>query len=61
MAQKTRWGAAAAVASLVVGGLAVAASPQAQAADWQRCLDGPRDRQAVFSRAADVSGVPADV
>ncbi len=61
MVHRNRWGAAAAVASLVVGGLALVAAPQAQAADWNRCLDGPRDRQAVFARAAQVSGVPQQV
>ena len=33
----------------------------AQATDWSRCLHGPADRQAVFDRAAERSGVPASV
>jgi N-acetyl-anhydromuramyl-L-alanine amidase AmpD len=41
--------------------MALVATPQAQAADWGRCLHGSRDRQAVFDRAADVSGVPVEV
>jgi hypothetical protein len=61
MAHRNRWGTAAAVAALITGGLAVAAAPRAQAADWNRCLDGPRDRQATFARAAAVSGVPENV
>ena len=61
MVHRNRWGAVVAAASLVAGGLALVAAPQAQAADWSRCLDGSRDRQAVFDRAAAVSGVPAKV
>ena len=61
MVHRNRWGAVVAAASLVAGGLALVAAPQAQAADWSRCLDGSRDRQAVFDRAADVSGVPVKV
>ena len=62
MTHRYRWGSAAAVASLIVGGLALTAAPQAaQAADWSRCLNGSSDRQAVFARAADVSGVPQKV
>jgi len=61
MAHWNRWGAATAVGSLVIGGLALAATPSAQAADWGSCLDGPRDRQAVFARAAAISGVPQNV
>ena len=60
MTHRTSW-AAAAAASLIAGGLAFVAAPQAQAADWSRCLDGPTDRQAVFDRAAEVSGVPEQV
>jgi hypothetical protein len=61
MAHRNRWGAATAAAALITGGLALVAAPQAQAADWNSCLQGPRDRQAVFSRAAATSGVPATV
>src|SRR4029079_19244121 len=62
MTHRYRWGSAAAVASLIVGGLALTAAPQAaQAADWSGCLDGSSDRQAVFARASDVSGVPEKV
>ena len=34
------------------GGLTLVATPQAQAADWNRCLTGQTDRQAVFERAS---------
>ena len=61
MAHENRWGAVVAAAALIAGGMALVAAPQAQAADWSRCLDGSRDRQAVFDRAADVSGVPVEV
>ena len=61
MARRARLGAAAAVTSLLVGGLAVTAAPQAAAVDWSRCTEGTSDRQAVFARAADVSGVPEKV
>jgi N-acetyl-anhydromuramyl-L-alanine amidase AmpD len=55
-----RMGAAVGVASLVFAGLAVS-TPQAAAQDWNRCLKGSSDTQAVFDRAAQVSGVPEDV
>src|SRR6476619_4486477 len=61
MAHENRWGAVVAAAALIAGGMALVAAPQAQAADWSRCLDGSRDRQAVFDRAADVSGVPVEI
>src|SRR3954469_13583899 len=61
MAHRNRGRAAAVVVALITGGLAVAAAPQAQAANWSRCVAGPRDRQAVFARAAEVSGVPESV
>jgi N-acetyl-anhydromuramyl-L-alanine amidase AmpD len=61
MAHKKLWGAAASTAALVVSGLALATAPQAQAADWHRCLTGSTGRQAVFARAAQVSGVPQKV
>ncbi|HET6626898.1 MAG TPA: N-acetylmuramoyl-L-alanine amidase, partial [Nocardioidaceae bacterium] len=54
-------GAAAAIVSLVAGGATVATAPGAAAADWTRCLTGSTDRQAVFARAAEVSGVPQKV
>jgi N-acetyl-anhydromuramyl-L-alanine amidase AmpD len=47
--------------SLLAGGVAVVAAPTASAADWSRCLDGTADRQSVFERAAEVSGVPETV
>ena len=61
MARRFTWGAATSVAALVVGGLTLTAAPQAQAADWSRCLTGSTDRQAVFERASAVSGVPVEV
>ncbi len=51
----------AAIVSLVASGAAVATAPGAAAADWTRCLDGTADRQAVFARAAEVSGVPQTI
>jgi N-acetyl-anhydromuramyl-L-alanine amidase AmpD len=39
---------------------ALAGTP-AQATDWSGCLNGSSDRQAVFDRAAERSGVPASV
>lgn len=54
-------GAGAAVIALVAAGAGVLTAPGASAADWSRCLDGTTDRQAVFTRAASVSGVPAEV
>jgi N-acetyl-anhydromuramyl-L-alanine amidase AmpD len=39
---------------------ALAGTP-AQATDWSICLNGSADRQAVFDRAAERSGVPASV
>ena len=63
MAHRSRrlWGAAASTAALVVSGLALATAPQAQAADWHHCLTGSANRQSVFARAAQVSGVPQKV
>ncbi len=61
MVHRIRWASAAAAAALAAGGLTLVATPQAQAADWNRCLSGPTDRQAVFQRASDVSGVPVKI
>ena len=58
---RRKLGAAAAVVSLVASGAALASVPGAAASDWTRCLDGTRDRQAVFARAAEVSGVPEKI
>ena len=58
MVHRIRWASVAAAAALAAGGLTLVATPQAQAADWSRCLTGPTDRQAVFDRAAPRSGVP---
>ncbi len=55
-----RLGTGAATAALVLAGLALAAPP-ASARDWQECLRGSGETQAVFERAARISGVPADV
>ena len=49
-----------AAAALAVGALTFS-SPPAAAQDWSECLQGPSDTQAVFERAAGISGVPADV
>jgi N-acetyl-anhydromuramyl-L-alanine amidase AmpD len=52
--------AGAATAALALGGLTLT-SPQAVAQDWSECLQGAGDTQAVFERAARISGVPAEV
>lgn len=56
----TRFGTGAVATSLAVAGLALT-TPTASAQDWSACLQGPDDTQAVFARAAKVSGVPEDV
>ena len=61
MARISKWGAAAAALSFAVAGLTATVAPPASATSWSRCLDGPADRQAVFARAASVSGVPVQV
>ena len=55
-----RAGAGAATFALALSGMSLA-SPPAAAQDWGDCLEGSRDTQAVFERAARISGVPADV
>jgi N-acetyl-anhydromuramyl-L-alanine amidase AmpD len=55
-----RLSAGVATAALALGGLALT-SPQAAAQNWSACLQGSDDTQAVFARAARISGVPADV
>ena len=55
-----RFGAGAATAALAIGGLTLT-SPQSAAQDWSECLQGSSDMQAVFERAARISGVPANV
>lgn len=64
MARKNRiiqvFGAGVVAAALAFGGVAVT-SPQAAAQDWGQCLQGSSDTQAVFERAARISGVPVDV
>ena len=55
-----RFGAGVATAALALSGLTLI-SPQAAAQDWSECLQGSSDTQAVFERAARISGVPADV
>ncbi len=61
MVRRTRVGVAAAVVALMLNGAAVTGAPPAAAEDWSRCLSGAQNRQAVFARAADVSGVPVRV
>ena len=64
MARKNRlvrsFATGAAAAALALGGLTFTSSPAA-AQDWSECLQGSSDTQAVFERAAGISGVPADV
>lgn len=54
-----------AAAGALLGGLLVAVPITAVASaaepDWNACLEGTTDRQAVFERAAETSGVPAEV
>ena len=57
----TRWLGAATVIGLTAATFAALMGSPAQAIDWSACLDGSSDTQAVFERAADVSGVPEDV
>jgi N-acetyl-anhydromuramyl-L-alanine amidase AmpD len=59
-------GAVSAAGALVTAILVATTSPApavhpAPRSDWRPCLAGPADRQAVFNRAARVSGVPRAV
>ena len=45
----------------LIAGLAGTAAQASSGPDPTDCLSGTRDRQAVFARAADTSGVPAGV
>jgi N-acetyl-anhydromuramyl-L-alanine amidase AmpD len=56
-----RLGAIASIGGLVAAGLSTITGAPAQATDWSACLAGPSDRQAVFSRAAERSGVPQSI
>ncbi|MGZ4493487.1 MAG: N-acetylmuramoyl-L-alanine amidase [Nocardioides sp.] len=47
--------------ALATVGVVTAPTATADAHDWGRCLTGSADRQAVFARAAAVSGVPESV
>ena len=55
------WVGAATAAGLVAATFTALASTPAQATDWSSCLSGPTDRQAVFERASQRSGVPESV
>ncbi|MFW5474532.1 N-acetylmuramoyl-L-alanine amidase [Knoellia sp. CPCC 206450] len=57
----SRFGAGALVATLAAAGLTLSSTTAASATDWGSCLEGSDDTQAVFARAAQVSGVPEDV
>ncbi|HET8662806.1 MAG TPA: peptidoglycan recognition family protein [Nocardioides sp.] len=54
-------------AGALVSGILIATTPPAPAGHptpgdaWRTCLSGPSDRQATFTRAAEVSGVPRAV
>ena len=52
---------AATVIGLTAATLTSVTSAPASAQDWSECLRGSSDTQAVFERAAGISGVPADV
>ncbi|MDN5893297.1 MAG: N-acetylmuramoyl-L-alanine amidase [Nocardioides sp.] len=53
---------AAILGAMVVAGLVSTVNqPVASATNWKACLSGTTDRQAVFDRAAEISGVPAEV
>ena len=56
-----RWLGATTTVGLVAATFAALASTPAQATDWSSCLKGSADRQAVFGRAAQRSGVPESV
>ena len=57
----TRWLGAATVIGLTAATFAALTGGAAQATDWSACLQGRTDRQAVFSRAAERSGVPQSI
>ena len=61
LSRASRWLGATSVVGLMAASFTALASPPAQATDWSACLQGPSDRQAVFSRAAERSGVPQSV
>ncbi len=61
LSRASRWLGATCVVGLMAASLTALASTPAQATDWSECLRGSSDTQAVFERAAAVSGVPADV
>jgi hypothetical protein len=59
--QAIRYLGASTAVGLVAASLAALASTPAQATDWSSCLAGSTDRQAVFGRAAERSGVPRSI
>ena len=61
MRSRRRAVAATGVVALLTGVTTVMAAPGATASDWSSCLEGTGARQAVFARAAGVSGVPEEV
>ncbi|HLN77197.1 MAG TPA: N-acetylmuramoyl-L-alanine amidase [Nocardioidaceae bacterium] len=61
MRSRSRTVAAGGVVALLAGVTTVMAAPGAIASDWSGCLQGTDARQAVFGRAAAVSGVPEEV
>ena len=61
LSRAPRWLGATSVVGLMAASFTALASTPAQATDWSECLHGSSDTQAVFERAAAISGVPADV
>ena len=60
-APRASWLGAITALGLTAATFAALGGTPAQATDWSACLSGPADRQAVFQRAAQRSGVPEPV
>jgi len=60
-ARTAGWLGVATVTGPLAASFTALASTPGQATDWSACLQGSSDRQAVFSRAAERSGVPQSV
>jgi hypothetical protein len=60
-APRASWLGAITVLGLTAATFAALGGSPAQATDWSTCLNGSTDRQAVFARAAERSGVPQSI
>ena len=58
---RASWVGAITTIGLTAATFAASGGPPAQAVDWSACLSGPSERQAVFDRAAEQSGVPRSI